>query len=35
MKRNYLMFHTMAAELAVENLKEIYILNSAKGRCII
>lgn len=24
MKRNYMMFHTMAPELAVENLKEIY-----------
>ena len=35
MKRNYLMFHTMAAELAIENLKEIYSLNSSKGRSII
>lgn len=35
MKRNYLMFHTMAAELAIENLKEIYTLNSSKGRSII
>lgn len=24
MKRNYLMFHTMAPELAIDNLKEIY-----------
>ena len=24
MKRNYLMFHTMAPELAIEDLKEIY-----------
>lgn len=24
MKRNYMMFHTMAPELAIENLKEIY-----------
>lgn len=24
LKRNYMMFHTMAPELAVENLKEIY-----------
>ena len=35
MKRNHLMFHTMAAELAIENLKEIYSLNSSKGRSII
>lgn len=35
MKRNYLMFHTMAAELAIENLKEIYTLNSAKRGSII
>lgn len=25
MKRNYLMFHTMTPELAIENLKEIYM----------
>lgn len=25
MKRNYMIFHTMAPELAVENLKEIYL----------
>jgi len=24
MKRNYLMFHTMSAELAIDDLKEIY-----------
>ena len=35
MKRNYLMFHTMAAELAIENLKEIYTLNSTKRGSII
>lgn len=35
MKSNYLMFHTMAPEVAIEDLKEIYRQRSAKkeGNC--
>ena len=31
MKRNYMMFHTMAPEIAIEDLKEIYLQKKVKS----